>query len=180
TAEQFNLKAENAGINKRMENSGISTKTTNRIGDKALAIKNGTMTTEVMFSNMANAAKNSAAGAAGITAAFEIGKSIINGDDAGTCARNVVSKGAESAVAGAIAGATGEGAFMVAAVVCPELAIPAAAAGAIIGGIATGSVVDGAFEDLGFLAEDAVNAISDGISNITNSIENFFLGFPFF
>lgn len=93
SAEAFNKAAERAGINKRMEASNILSKTTNRVGDKALTLKNGTINASSLATDLAGATKSTAAGAAGITAAIEVGNSIINGDELETCANHVVSKG---------------------------------------------------------------------------------------
>lgn len=176
SAAAFNKAAERAGINKRMESSGISSKTTNRVADKALAVKNGTINTATLASDMAGAAKCTATGAAGITAVVEVGKSVINGDDLGTCANHVVSKSAEAAASGAVSGAGGELGFMIGAAINPALAVPGAIAGSVLSGMAAGSLVEGAFDGVGSAVENAVDEIAYGVSDIASNIECFFSG----
>lgn len=172
TAERFNAMAPDRGIKKTMEASSISTRDTTRIGDKFLAVNKGTAATN-LGANMCNAAKSSAIGAAGLTAAIEVGKSIINGDDVGTCANNVVSKATESVVSGAAAGLAGEAAFVGAALVCPPLAVPAAIVGGIAAGTTVGGAVEGAFDEIGEIAEDVVNGVKDVAESITEGVRNF-------
>lgn len=172
TAERFNAMAPDRGIRKTMEASNLSTRDTTRVGDKFLAVNRGTMPAN-LGANMCNAAKSSAVGAAGLTAAIEVGKSILNGDDAGTCANNVVSKASESVVAGAAAGLAGEAAFVGAALVCPPLAVPAAIVGGIAAGTAVGGAVEGAFDEIGEVAEDVVNGVKDVAESITEGVKDF-------
>lgn len=169
TAERFNKAAENAGINKRMESTGISTKDTKRVADKYLAVKDGTVSPAV-GANVANAAKTTALGAAGLTAALEAGRSIINGDDLETCTSNVVSKSTESAISAAAAGAAGELAFIGGAMINPVLALPAAIAGGIIAGTATGEAVAGEFDEIGDAVGELVSTAADGIGDLFDTI----------
>lgn len=182
SAEQFNMAAEKIGVKKRMESTGISTKDTKRVADKYLTIKNGTISS-TMGQNLCNAAKTSAIGAVGLTAAIEVGKSILDGDDFSSCANHVVSKGAESAVSAVAASTVGEVAFATAALVNPVLAVPAALVGGVIAGTAAGEIVEGVFDGLGDVVEDAIDDIrygaedlfetaGDVIENISDNIKN--------
>lgn len=170
SAEAFNNAAERVGINKRMEASSISSKTTNRIGDKALTLKDGTINASTLATDLAGAAKSTAVGAAGITAAIEVGKSIINGDELETCANHVVSKGAEAVVSGAAAGAGGEIGFMIGGAINPLLAVPGALVGSIVSGSVAGEIVEDAFSDLGDVVENAVFDVKCGISNVFDEV----------
>lgn len=120
------------------------------------------------------AVKRTSIGAAGITVVMEGTKSIINGDDAGKCANNMISKGVESAISGAVSGAGGEIGFIIGAAINPVLAVPGAIVGGVVSGCAIGTVVDGAFSNLGNAAEKVVNKISEGVSDIAIDTECFF------
>lgn len=169
TAEAFNAKAPGRGINKYMESTGISTKDTTRVADKYLATSKG-MTPANIGANIGNAAKTSAIGAAGLTAAIEVGKGIINRDDVETTASNVVSKGSESVVSGLAAGAAGEVAFIGTALVCPPLAVPAAIVSGIAAGTVAGDVVEGAFDGVGEAVGDVVGGVKELVSDIGTEI----------
>lgn len=171
TAARFNELAPGKGINKTMEASSLSTKDTTRVGDKFLAVNRGTMPANVAV-NLGNAAKSSAIGAAGLTAAIEVGKSVLNGDDVGTCANNVVSKTSESVVAGAAGGLVGEAAFIGAALVCPAVAVPAAIVGGIAGATVAGDLVEGAFDEVGDFAEDVVNGVKDVAEEVVDGVKD--------
>lgn len=168
-AKEFNVAAEKAGINKRMESSGISTKDTKRVADKYLTLKDGTISS-TLGTNIANAAKASVIGATGLTATIEVGKSVINGDDLGTCTGHVVSKGAESAVSAAAGGVAGELAFLGGVMINPVLAVPAAIAGGVLACAATGEAVDGAFDEIGDVVGDIVDMVSDMVGDFFDTI----------
>lgn len=160
-AKEFNTAAERAGINKRMESTGISSKDTKRVADKYLTLKDGTVSS-TLGANITNAAKTSALGATGLTAAIEVGKSVVNGDSLGTCVSHVVSKGAESATAAATAGAVGELAFIGGAMINPVLAVPAAIAGSLLTCSAMDDAIEGEFDEIG----DAVGELADTLSDM--------------
>lgn len=113
-----------------------------------------------------NAAKTSAVWAAGLTAMLEVGKSVINGDDIGTCTSNVVSKGAEAAVSTAAGSAVGELAFLGGAMLNPVIAVPAAVVGGALTCMATGEAVEGSFDEIG----DAMGELADTVSNIAADV----------
>lgn len=165
TSKAFNAEASVRGINKRMESTGISTKDTTRVADKYLAANKGATSANVV-ANIGNAAKSSAIGAAGLTTVIEVGKGIVNGDDAETIASHVVSKGSECVVSGLAAGAAGEAAFIGTAIVCPPLAVPAAIASGIAAGTVVGDVVEGTFDGVGEVVGDVVGGVKDVVNDI--------------
>lgn len=175
TAEKFNRLAEKRGISKRMESTGISSKTTNRIGDKFTG-----QTPKLV--NIGNAAKTSATMAAGLTAGVEVVKSIANGDSVGECTGHVVSKSAESAITAAVSTAAAEATFGVASTLLASSCIPVAgpliAAGAVaIGaGSLAGEVTDGIFDDIGEEIGNVVDSIGETISDACFNIGCFFDG----
>ena len=171
SADQFNKAAEKIGINKRMESTGISTKDTKRIADKYLTVKNGTISS-TMGANICNAAKASAIGAVGLTTAIEVGKSVLDGDDFSSCANRVVSKGAESAVSAVAASTVGEVAFTAAALVNPALAVPAAIVSGAIAGTAAGEIVEGVFDDIGDMVEEAIDDIRYGAEDLLENVSD--------
>ena len=174
SSDAFNTAAEKIGLNKRMESSGISSKTTERVAGKALAVKDGVVDAATMANNVAGAAKCTAFGAVGVSTVLEVGKSIINGDSVGECANHVVSKGAESAISGAASGAAGEACALAAAMINPALAIPAAIVGGIVAAGVTGNIVNGAFDEVGDCVENIVDEVSETIDEVAFNIWNFF------
>lgn len=145
TAEKFNRLDEKRGISKRMESTGISSKTTNRIGDKF------TGQTPKM-ANIRNATKTSAIMAAGLTVGVEVFKSIANGDSVGECTGHVILKSAESAIIAAVSTAVAEATFGIASSLlassCIRVAGPLIVAGAVAIGV--GSLVGEAISDACF------------------------------
>lgn len=178
TAEKFNAMAEKRGISKRMESTGISSKTTNRIGDKFTG-QTPTMT------SLGNVAKSSATMAAGITAGVEVLKSIENGDTLGECTGHVVSKSAESAITGAASAVAAEVAFGAASTMLASSAIPVVgplivAGGAALGaGALVGEVTDGIFDEIGEGIGSVVDEVGDAISDGLFEIGSFFGGLFF-
>lgn len=68
-----------------MQSTGISHNTTQRVGDKFTK-------QPIKAASLGDAVKGSTAVSVGITAAVEVGKSIVNGDSVGECTGHVVSK----------------------------------------------------------------------------------------
>ena len=173
TAEKFNKLAEKRGITKRMESTGISSKTTNRIGDKFIG-------QTPKLANLGNAAKTSATMAAGVTVGVEVIKSIANGDSIGECTGHVVSKSAESAITSAVSTVAAEATFGIATSLlvnsCIPVAGPLIAAGAVaIGaGSLVGELTDGVFDDIGEGIGNVVDGVGDAISDVCFNIGCFF------
>ena len=175
TAEQFNKLAAKRGITKRMESTGISTKTTNQIGDKFTG-------QTPKLSSLGNAAKTSATMAAGVTAGVEVVKSIANGDSVGECTGHVVSKSAESAITAAVSTVAAETTFGIATSLLATSAVPvvgpliAAGAAAIGAGTIMGEITDGIFDDIGDGIGNVVDEVGDAISDVCFNIGCFFDG----
>lgn len=178
TAEKFNALAESKGMTKRMQSTGISSDTTNRIGGKVT----GTVSN---MKNVSNLAKSSAGSAAVLTAGVEVVKSVVNGDSVGECTSHVVSKSAESAVATAASVVAGEGAataasLLLAATPAAPLVPVIAVATSIATGMGASQITDGVFNDIGESVGNAVERVTDGIGNmfsdIGSGISSFFGG----
>ena len=167
--EKFNAAAKANGITKRMESTGISHNSTQRIGDRFT----GQM---INTSCLSDAVKGSVAGAVGVTAAIEIVKSVDNGDSLGECAGHVVSKGAESALTAAAATAAGEVAAGAAATLLATSTIPVVGplvvgiGAAVAVGSVVGEVTDGVFDEVGDVIGNTVDDIGYGISNAADEI----------
>ena len=173
TAEKFNAMAQKKGITKTMQSTGISTETTKRVGGK--------FTNQMpTLDGIGNAAKTSAIGAVGITAAIEVAKSVTNGDSIGECTGHVVSKSAESAIGAATSAVAAEAAFgattTILATTAAPVIVPVAVAGAAA--IATGAVVgeltNGAFDDIGDSIGEVVDNIGGVVENIGSAISDIF------
>lgn len=177
TAEKFNQLAENREITKRMESTGISSKTTNRIGDKFT----GQMP---QLTNLGNVVKTSASLSAGVTAGVETVKSIANGDSLGECASHIISKSAESAITAAVSTAVAETTLGVASSLLAASAVPmvvplvAAGAIALSTGAVVGELTDGLFDDIGEgigeVVDNVAEGVGDAIRDLGTSIECFF------
>ncbi len=175
TAEAFNAKAASQGISKVMKSSGISSKTTSRIAEKAL--NNVPSATRLAKT----AAKGAGIGAV-IDGAVAAGESIYRGDDFSEATGHIavgtttgaVSMGVAS-VAGevAAAGLTAAGVTGAATVVLP--------AAAVVGvGIGAGLAIDKASEQ--FEVEEKISQaidnttekyeIDEKISNATDTVKN--------
>lgn len=159
SAQSFNTLAEKAGVGKRMDSTGVSSKTTKRIADKFTH-------TVPDLSNVTHCAKNSAVAGAAVTAAVEAAKSIANGDSLGEFAEHAVPKCAESAVAAGVGAAAGElaaGAAGMALGAGAPVLIPVAVgiAATVAVGTVAGEVVDGLFDDVGEIVGDAVDLVGD-------------------
>ena len=151
-AEKFNKAAEKAGVNKRMIDTGISSKTTQRIGDKFT----GQMP---KVDGMTDLLKKSATVSAGITAGTEIIKSIANGDSVEECAANVTAKVVENVVNTTVS----TGAAEIVSVALAPLGPVASIAGGIITATVVNEVVSEAtqdfFEDVGYEIRDGLNVL---------------------
>lgn len=173
TAEKFNHLARERGITKRMDSTGISSKTTKRIGDKFTG-------QTPKLKSVGNAVKTSATLTAGVTAGIEIVRSIANGDSAGDCASHVVSKTSENVITAAATTAAAEVTFGMASSLLATSAIPVVgplvAAGAIaIGtGAVVGELTDGVFDDIGDCVGEAITNVGDAISDVFFSVDCFF------
>ena len=113
TAQMFNKAAEKAGISKRMSSSGVSSKTSTSLAQRAGAAGSGTL-----GSAMAQAARSGGAAGAVISAGVEAVRSVVdwsNGDAdglevAGRVTKAAAKGGVSGAAAGAAATAAGAGA----------------------------------------------------------------------
>lgn len=173
TAEKFNQLAKERGITKTMKSTGISNKTTKRIGDKFTG-------QTPQLSSVGNAMKNSAIMAGGITAGVEVIKSITNGDSVGECAGHVVSKSSESVITAAASTAAAEVVFGAATSLLVTSAIPVVGPLVVAGAVAlgTGAVVgeltDGIFDDIGDEIGNFVDNVGDAVSDAFFNIGCFF------
>ncbi|HCT91630.1 MAG TPA: hypothetical protein DF613_09685 [Lachnospiraceae bacterium] len=171
TAEQFNRLASKSGITKRMESTGISSKTTQRIGEKFTGQMPG-------VAGIGDAMKGTAVAAGGITAVMEGVKSIVNGDSLSEGTSHVVSKTAESVVTAAASAAAAEAAVGGATALVAASAIPVAGpvialgglAAGLITGAAVGEVTDGLFDEIGDGVGEVVEGIGDGICEVAEGI----------
>lgn len=165
-AEKFNKAAEKAGINKRMMDTGISSKTTQRIGDKFT----GQMP---KVDGMGDLLKKSVAVSAGITAGTEIIKSINNGDSVSECARNVTTKVTENVVNATVSTAAAEIVSTVLAPFGPVVSV----GGGLITAAVTNEVVSEKtkdfIEDVGFEIEYGLNVLGAQVSCFFGSIFGF-------
>ena len=174
-AEKYNAAAKANGVKKTMKSTGISHNATQRVGDK--------FTKQPMKgASLGDAVKGSAAAAVGITAAVEVGKSIINGDSVGECTGHVVSKGAESAISAVAATAAGEavtsavgGLLATSAIPVVGPAVAGIGAAIAVGGL-VGEITDGAFDEVGDAIGEVVDEIGYGISSAVDEISSFFGG----
>lgn len=170
TAAAYNAEAAKNGISKTMTDSGISTKTTTRIADKALG----------NVSSVSNLA-NFAAKAGGIGAAVEGGiclvESISRGDDAYTMIGHVTAGAGKGFVTGSVAAVAGEvataavvsaGASGAAIVILPV--VTTVGVGYLVSQVADGVVneaaISAAAENLVQFASESGLAIADSVSNI--------------
>ena len=100
TVEIYNEVAAKNGITKVMMNSGISTKSTQRVANKAVSqVPTAAAATESIAATSATFAA--------FGAVIGLGESLIEGDDAADTISNTVVSGAKGAVAGAAGGAAG-------------------------------------------------------------------------
>ena len=167
--EMYNSAARAKGVSKRMESTGISHKTTQRIGDKCT-------NQPVKLASLEDAVKGSAAIAFGVTAAIEIGKSVANGDTVGECAGHVVSKGAESVLSAAAATVAAETAASAVGGLLASSAIPVVGpavagigAALLVGGVVS-EVTDGVFDEIGDDIGDVVDDIAFGVSDVAFNV----------
>ena len=125
-----------------------------------------------------NAIKSSVAGAVGVTACVEIGKSILNGEDPDECAGHVVSKSAEAAVSAAGGAAVGEVAALTAvALGAGPVGMAVAGAGAaLVAGAAIGEAVKDEFEDVGTAVSNVVDDVLGAAFDVVDGIGSFFSG----
>lgn len=165
-AEKFNKAVEKAGINKRMMDTGISSKTTQRIGDKFT----GQMP---KVDGMGDLLKKSVAVSAGITAGTEIIKSINNGDSVSECTRNVTTKVTENVVNATVSTAAAEIVSTVLAPFGPVVSV----GGGLITAAVTNEVVSEKtkdfIEDVRFEIEYGLNVLGAQVSCFFGSIFGF-------
>lgn len=106
TAELYNAKAAAEGISKTMKKSGISTKSTQRIANKAL---HNMPTAASAVENIAATSGSFAA----VGAVIHLAESVVDGDDAVDTISNTLVGGAKGAISGAAGGAAGTAATAV-------------------------------------------------------------------
>lgn len=170
TTTIVNQKCLEKGISQKMKSSGVSSKTTSRIGEKCL----GNMPSS---QNIMNVTAKSTIITGGLTAGVEVAKSVINGDSISECANHVVAKGGECMVSAAVTSAVSEVAIGVGTAVIGIATGPAAIVGTALGigaGVLAGNVVQDAFENIGDAVEDVVDNISLGIDYVLNSFFSIF------
>ena len=127
TAQMFNKAAEKAGISKRMSSSGVSSKTSTSLAQRAGAAGSGTL-----GSAMAQAARSGGAAGAVIGAGVEAVRGVVdwsNGDADGLeVAGRVTKAAAKGGVSGAAAGAAATAAGAGAAAAATALGVTGSAA----------------------------------------------------
>lgn len=159
TTEAFNKAAEKAGISKRMTSSGVSTKDTTNLAQRAGATGSGSL-----GSAMGQAARTGGAAGAVIGAGVETVRGLYdlyNGDaDALEVTGRIAKAGAKGGVSGAAAGAaaTAAGAGTVAAVTALGItglaATATTVAAPVVAAVAVGYVASKAFDSvLDFVAD---------------------------
>lgn len=167
--EKYNAAAKASGVSKSMKSTGISHNTTQRVGDKFT-------NQPLKVGSLGDAVKSSAGVAVGITAAVEVGKSIVNGDSVGECTGHVMSKGTESALSAVAATAAAEATASAVGGLLATSAIPVAGpviagmgAALLVGG-AVSEITDGVFDEVGSAIGGAVDDVMDGISDFVGGI----------
>lgn len=151
TAQMFNKAAEKAGISKRMTSSGVSSKTSTSLAQRAGATGSGTL-----GSAMAQAARSGGAAGAVIGAGVEAVRSVVdwsNGDADGLEVVGRVTKaaakgGVSGAAAGAAATAAGAGAAAAVAAlgVTGGMAVAATVGAPVLAAVGVGYVVSEMFD----------------------------------
>lgn len=151
TAQMFNKAAEKAGISKRMSSSGVSSKTSTSLAQRAGATGSGTL-----GSAMAQAARSGGAAGAVIGAGVEAVRGVVdwsNGDADGLeVAGRVTKAAAKGGVSGAAAGAaaTAAGAGAAAAVtalgVTGSAAVVATVGAPLLAAVGAGYVISEVFD----------------------------------
>lgn len=167
--EKYNAAAKASGVSKTMQSTGISHNTTQRVGDK--------FTKQTLKANcLGDAVKGSTGVAVGITAAIEVGKSVVNGDSVGECTGHVVAKGTESALSAAAATVAAETTASVVGGLLASSAIPVAGpliagmgAALLVGG-AVSEITDGAFDEIGSAVGGVVDDVVYGVSDFVESL----------
>ena len=168
-AEKYNAAAKASGVSKTMKSTGISHNATQRVGDKFTK-------QPIKMGSMGDAVKGSTAVSVGITAAVEVGKSIVNGDSVGECTGHVVAKGTESALSAAAETVAAEATASTVGGLLATSAIPVA--GPLIAGIgaallvggAVSEITDGAFDEVGSAIGDVVDEVVDGVCDAVSSV----------
>lgn len=151
TTQAFNQAAEKAGISKRMTSTGVSTKSTESLAQRAGATGSGSL-----GSAMSQAAKAGGLAGAAIGGGIEVVKGCIdfaNGDaDAAEVAGRVVKAGAKGGASGAAAGAAATAAGAGATAIITSLGMTGLAATAttvaapLVAAVAVGYVASEAFD----------------------------------
>ena len=167
--EKYNAAAKASGVSKTMKSTGISHNSTQRVGDKFTG-------QPLKMSSLGDAVKGSTGVAVGVTAAIEVGKSIVNGESVGECTGHVVSKGTESALSAAAATVAAEATASAVGGLLATSAIPVA--GPVIAGIgaallvggAVSELTDGVFDDIGAAIGGVVDDVVDGISDLVGEL----------
>ncbi|MFV0363689.1 MAG: hypothetical protein ACK5LL_11490 [Suipraeoptans sp.] len=167
--EKYNAAAKASGVTKSMKSTGISHNTTQRVGDKFTK-------QPIKTASLGDAVKGSAAVSVGLTAAIEVGKSVVNGDSIGECTSHVVSKGAESALSATAATVAAEATASAVGGLLATSAIPVAGpviagigAALLVGGL-VGEITDGVFDDVASGIGDVVDNIAYGVGDAVSSI----------
>ena len=159
STQKFNRAAEKMGINKRMIDTGISSNTTQRIGDK--------FTGQIpKISSVGDAMKQSSKISAGITAGIEIVKSIDNGDSFSECAGNVAKKVSQNVTSTAASVVAAETVMTVLAPFGPFISGGGALVTTLIVNDAVSEATENFFEDLGREISCGVDRIGDTVSEI--------------
>jgi cobalamin biosynthesis Mg chelatase CobN len=159
TAQAFNKAAEKAGISKRMTSTGISSKSTESLAQRAGATGSGSLSSAI-----GQAAKTGGAVGAVVGGGVELVKGCIDlvegTADAVEVAGRVAKAGAKGGVSGAAAGAGATVAGAGAATVVSALGLTGMAATAIVGGAPIVAAVA-----VGYVASKAFDSICDFLSD---------------
>ena len=160
TAQMFNKAAEKAGISKRMSSSGVSSKTSTSLAQRAGAAGSGTL-----GSAMAQAARSGGAAGAVIGAGVEAVRGVVdwsNGDADGLeVAGRVTKAAAKGGVSGAAAGAAATAAGAGAAAAVTALGVTGSAAV-----VATVGAPLLAAVGVGYVASEVFDGVCDFFSDL--------------
>lgn len=160
TAQMFNKAAEKAGISKRMSSSGVSSKTSTSLAQRAGATGSGTL-----GSAMAQAARSGGAAGAVIGAGVEAVRGVVdwsNGDADGLeVAGRVTKAAAKGGVSGAAAGAAATAAGAGAAAAVTALGVTGGAAV-----VATVGAPLLAAVGVGYVASEVFDGVCDFFSDL--------------
>lgn len=172
SAATFNEKASAAGVTKKMEDSGISTKDTTRISNKYNQVSS--------LEGMGNIVKSSAKAGGIIGGGIAAVQSLANGDSLSETAGNVTANALKGS--GTAAASTAVFELSTAGMAALPIPVPAkiaiATVGSALSGTVAGEVLDSVCEDVGDevqrVVEDVTDTVYDIGSDIADSLETLF------